>query len=350
MNFASDNCAAVHPDVMQAIVKSNQGHATPYGDDAAMDRVRDRMRRIFEAPGAAVYLVATGSAANALALATLVQPWQTIYCHRAAHIETDECGAPEFFTGGARLTLLDGADGKISPCTLRRAISATPHGDVHSVQRGAVSITNSTEAGTIYTPDEVAEISAVVKQHDLALHMDGARFSNALAFAGCSAAELSWKSGVDVLSFGGTKNGLMGVEAVVMFDPARAWEFELRRKRAGHLLSKHRYLSVQIEASLQGDLWLDMARGANAMAARLAGGLSSIAGVEIAHPVQANMVFARMSRAQHRRAYASGAVYHLIPVDAPLEGNDDDDLLSRLVCSWSTSAQEVDRFLELIRT
>ena len=347
MHFRSDNFSPVHPRVMDALVRANQGYATSYGDDTIMDRVRARLREVFEAPEAAVYLVGTGGAANALALATYVQPWQAIYCHRSAHMETDECGGLAFYSGGATLALVDGSHGKLAADGLASAISATRHGDVHAIQRGAVSITNASEAGTVYSCDEVAAISAIAKRDKLPLHMDGARFANALASLGCSPAQLTWKSGVDVLSLGGTKNGLMGVEAVVMFDPEKAWEFELRRKRAGHLFSKHRYFSAQIEAYLTDDLWLNTARTANAMAARLSAGLSSTPGASIIYPTQANIVFAKLSRARHRDAMQAGAVYFLMPTDSLSEGPDDEMLAARLVCSWCTTQADVDKFLEL---
>ena len=347
MNFFSDNASGVHPKVLAALNRANDGHATPYGDDVIMDYVRQQVRELFEAPDAAVYLVPTGSAANALALATYIQPWQMIYGHAEAHINIDECGAPEFYSGGARLVGLEGPNGKISPQTLESAIQTTPQGDVHAYQRGAVSITNTSEAGTVYSCDEVAAVSAVAKQHQIPLHMDGARFANAVAALGCTPADLTWRSGVDVLSFGGTKNGLMGVEAVIMFEPEKAWEFELRRKRGGHLLSKHRYLSAQMRAYLTDGLWLDMARTANARGARLADGLSGIDGVEIAYPVQANMVFPNISRAKHRAAIDAGAVYALAPFGTPLGGDDAEILASRMVCSWSTTEDEVDQLLDL---
>ncbi|MGR3344624.1 MAG: threonine aldolase family protein [Paracoccaceae bacterium] len=350
MHFVSDNCAPVHPRVMDALMRANQGYATSYGDDAIMDRVRARLREVFEAPEAAIYLVGTGGAANALALATYVQPWQAIYCHCRAHMETDECGGLAFYSGGATLVLIDGSQGKLAPEALASAISASPQCDVHAVQRGAVSITNASEAGTVYSCAEVAAISAIAKRDKLPLHMDGARFANALVSLGCTPAELTWKSGVDVLSFGGTKNGLMGVEAVVMFDPAHAWEFELRRKRGGHLFSKHRYLSAQMEAYLGDDLWLNTARTANAMAARLSAGLAAISGASLVYPTQANMVFVRISRARHRRAKQDGATYFLMPTNTAPEGADDEVLAARLVCSWSTTKEDVDEFLNLVRS
>lgn len=348
MFFGSDNASAVHPKVMEALVKANHGYAPSYGSDPIMDAVRDRIRDTFEAPEAAVYLVATGSTANALSLATFCPPWGAIYCHRRAHIEEDECGAPEFYTGGAKLVLIDGDDAKITPANLHSAIEGTVHGDVHRVQRGVVSITNVTEMGAVYTAAEIAELTAIAKEFDLPCHLDGARFANAIAATGATPAEMSWKAGVDVLSFGGTKNGLMGVEAVVIFDPAKAWEFELRRKRGGHLFSKHRYLSAQMQGYLDGDLWLDMARHANAMGARLAKGISALPDASLLHPADANMVFAEWPRGAHRAAKNAGAVYYFWPRDGSLDGPDDQALSARLVCSWSTTDDDIDKFLGLI--
>ncbi|MEH6774406.1 MAG: beta-eliminating lyase-related protein, partial [Cereibacter changlensis] len=226
MFFASDNASAVPPQVMAALNAANEGFAMPYGRDPIMTQVRDRIREIFEAPEAAVYLVATGTAANSLALATLCEPWGATFCHSAAHIQMDECGAPEFY-GSGKLLLVEGAHGKIDPVALDAAIRTASGGGVHGVQPAALSLTNVTEAGTVYSPAEVARLCAIAKAQGLACHMDGARFANALVAAGCSPAEMTWKAGIDVLSFGGTKNGLMGVEAVVLFDPQKAWEFEL---------------------------------------------------------------------------------------------------------------------------
>ncbi|TCP38891.1 threonine aldolase family protein [Rhodovulum marinum] len=348
MHFASDNTSPVPPQVLEALIEANHGYAMPYGNDVATTDLRDTIRATFEAPEAEVYLVATGTAANALALACLCPPWATVYCHRNAHVEEDECGAPEFYTGGAKLTLLDGADAKIDPAALDRAIGFTARAGVHNVQRGAVSITNATEAGAVYSPAEVAAIAAVARAAGLPVHMDGARFANAVVAAGCTPAEMTWKAGVDVLTFGGTKNGLMGVEAVVLFDPARAWEFELRRKRGGHLFSKHRYLTAQMAAYLDDDLWLKLAERANAAAARLSAGLAAIPGASLLHPTQANAVFAAWPREGHRRAQKAGAQYYLWPMDQSLEGAGDVPLSARLVCSWCTTDDEVDAFLALI--
>ncbi|MGO4854249.1 threonine aldolase family protein [Phaeovulum sp. W22_SRMD_FR3] len=347
MNFASDNTGGASPEIMAALQAANAGHMSSYGADPIMAEVQARIREIFEAPEAAVYLVATGTAANVLSCAILTQPWGAIFCHRNAHIEEDECGAPEFYTGGAKLVLVEGAHAKMAPEALDKVIRFTGRSGVHNVQRGMVSITNATENGTVYSAAEVAALCAVAKGHGLPVHMDGARFTNALVAAGCTPAEMTWKAGVDVLSFGGTKNGCMGVEAVVIFDPKRAWEFELRRKRGGHLFSKHRFLSAQMLAYLTDDLWLKNARHANAMAARLSAGVVA-AGAELTHPTEANAVFAGWPRAGHAQAMGQGAYYYFWPFDQTLEGPGEAMLTARLVCGWNTSEAEVDQFLGAI--
>lgn len=349
MHFASDNTGPVPAEVLEALARANEGYMMPYGADPLMEGVKAKIREIFEAPEAAVYLVATGTGANALALATLADPWQAIFCHRVAHVEEDECGAPEFYTGGAKLTLVDGAGAKIDPAALETAIAETGTKGVHGVQRGPLTITQATELGTVYTPDEIATLTGIARAHGMACHLDGARFANALVTLGCSPAEMTWKAGIDAVSFGGTKNGLMGVEAVIFFDPARAWEFELRRKRGAQLFSKHRYLSAQMAAYLENDLWLRNAVAANESASRLAEGLRAIPDAEVLYPVEANMIFAGWPRAGHRRAQEAGAQYYLWPFDQPLDGPGDEILTARLVCDWSASLESTDRFLSLIR-
>ncbi|MEI4473651.1 threonine aldolase family protein [Frigidibacter sp. MR17.24] len=349
MFFASDNSSPAAPQVMAALAAANEGYAMPYGRDAIMDRVRARIREIFEAPEAAVYLVATGTAANSLSLAILCQPWQGVFCHRNAHVEEDECGAPEFFIGGGKMVLVEGEHAKMTPDALRRQIQFTGRGGIHNIQRGAVSITNATEHGTVYFPGEIRKLTAVAREFGLPVHMDGARFTNALVATGASAADMTWRAGVDVLSFGGTKNGCAGVEAVVIFDPKRAQEFEFRRKRGGHLFSKHRYLSAQMDAYLTDGLWLDLARRANAAAGRLSTGILQVPGTKLVHPTEANAVFAAFPRAAHRRAQDAGAAYYLWPGDQPLDGPDAEPLAARMVCSWSTTAEDIDRFLGLVR-
>jgi threonine aldolase len=339
MQFASDNTSPVPPEVMDALVRANEGYARSYGSDALMEGVQARIRDLFEAPEAAVHLVATGTAANALALALYCPPWGAVFCHRHAHVAEDECGAPEFYTAGAKLVLVDGAHGKMAPAALAAALEQTGT-SVHGVQRGMLSITNVTEAGTVHTPAEVAALTSLARAQGLPCHMDGARFANALVATGATPAGMTWKAGIDVLSFGGTKNGLLGGEAVVIFDPAKAWEFELRRKRAGHLFSKHRYLSAQMAAYLDDGLWLRLAGQANRMGARLAQGLATLPGAGLVHPVQANMLFGWFPATGHARARAAGAAYNDLP--GPRPGS------VRLVCSWSTTEADVDGFLTLV--
>jgi threonine aldolase len=349
MFFASDNTSGAAPEIMAAVTASNDGYAASYGSDDLMDRVRDLIRAIFEAPEAAVLLVPTGTAANALSLALLTPPWGAVFCHDQSHIAVDECGAPEFYTGGAKLIGIGGAHGRIDPDALAQAIASDVHASVHGVQRACLSITNVTEAGTVYTPTEVARLAGIAKAAGMGVHMDGARFANAIVAAGCTPAEMTWKVGVDILSFGGTKNGCLGAEAVVIFDPAKAWEFELRRKRAGHLFSKHRFLSAQMAAYLTDGHWLRLAAQANAMGARLAAGIAALPGGRLTHPTQASMVFAGFPRAGHSRAQAAGARYNMIPFAQSLNGPGDEALTARLVCSWSTTEADVDRFLTVIR-
>ena len=334
---------------MEALHKANEGYAMPYGHDPIMDSVRQKIRDLFEAPDAAVYLCATGTSANSIALACLCQPWQTVFAHRNSHVEEDECGAPEFFTSGAKITLVDGKDAKMDPNALATAIDFAGRGGVHNVQRGAVTLTNTTENGAVYSVSDVTEIARVAKSFDLPVHMDGARFANAIAATNASPAEMTWKAGVDVLTFGGTKNGLLGVEAVILFDPQKAWEFELRRKRSGHLFSKHRYLSAQMDAYVTDGLWMQMARAANDAAARLSAGILEIDGASLLHPCQANSIFASWPRGGHRRAQDAGAAYYLWPMDQTMDGPDDETVSARLVCSWCTTDENIDDFLRLLR-
>ena len=349
MFFASDNTSGAHPAVFAALTRANDGYVGGYGNDAITTRATQMVRDLFEAPEAAVYFVATGSAANALGLSLICEPYQTIFCHRNAHIEEDECGAPEAFIGGGKLALIDGPHAKFTPDALRQTINFTGRSGVHNMQRGPVSITNTTENGTVYTPAEVAAITAVAREYGLPTHMDGARFANALVSTGATPAEMTWKAGIDVVTFGGTKNGLMGVEAVVLFDPKKAWEFELRRKRGGHLFSKHRFLAAQMEAYLTDDLWRDLATHANAMATRLSQGITSVDGAKLTHPTQANCVFASWPRGGHRKAQDAGAQYYLWPFNQTLVGPDDENVAARLVCSWSTTEADVDQFLDTLK-
>ena len=343
MNFASDNAGPVHPRVISAIIDANEGHAMAYGADRWTEGAVARIRDLFEAPEASVHLVATGTAANSLALAALAKPWDAIFCTEMAHIHEDECNAPEFFSGGAKLMALPAPQAKMEPETLRKAMASL--GSVHGPQRGPVSLTTVTEKGTVYSLEEIRALTSVARDFGSPVHLDGARFANAVAHLGCSPADMTWRAGVDAVSFGGTKNGLMGVEAVVFFDPAKSWELELRRKRAAHLFSKHRYLAAQMVAYLTDGLWLETARAANSALSLLAEGLRAQGHEPLWEP-QANLMFVRLPRAAHQRLREGGAQYHLW--DGPLESGDPDEpLLCRLVCDWSTGPGQVDRFLAL---
>jgi threonine aldolase len=344
MHFASDNSGPVHPKVLEALTRANDGYAMGYGNDPLSADVAQRIRDLFEAPQAAVYLVPTGTVANTLALAILCQPFQTIFCSEKAHIHEDECNAPEFYTGGAKLTLVRSGD-KMTPAALRAAIEAEGNRGVHGPQRGPVSITNVTEMGNLYSLEEMTALCALAKEYGLPVHLDGARFAQACVQLGCTPAEMSWKMGADVAVFGGTKNGCMGVEAVVIFDPTKAQEFEFRRKRAGHLFSKHRYLAAQMDAYLQDDLWRELALTANATAATLRAGLEDL-GLEIVNETQANMIFFRAPMKAHRAAKAAGAAYHYMePEDVP----DETPVMARLVCDWSCTQAMVSDLLATLR-
>ena len=334
MNFASDNVAGIAPEILAAIEAANHGAAMPYGADDITRRLEQRFAEVFEHP-VAVFPLATGTAANALALACLASPWGAIYCHEKAHIATDECGAPEFFTGGAKLVTCPGEHGKLTPETLGGKIAGA--GRVHQVQPAVLSITQETEAGTVYRPDEIAALSGLARHHGLALHMDGARFANAVAGLDCSPAAITWRAGVDVLSFGATKNGALAAEAVVFFDPAKADAIGFRRKRAGHLLSKLRFVGAQLEAYLAGDLWLRNARHANAMAARLGSGLACLPGARLLHPIDGNEVFVELTETAIERLASAGFGFYRWR-EAPV---------LRLVTAFDTAPAAVDAFLNV---
>ncbi len=347
MYFASDNAGPAHPKVIDALVAANNGYAMGYGADPIMEDVRAEVRKVFEAPQAAVYLIINGTAANSVLLASMSQPWQTIFCSDCAHIHEDECNAPEFYTQ-AKLTLVPSTDGKMTAERLRQKILGEENRGVHGPQRGPLSITQVTEKGTIYSLDEIRAMTATAQEFGMKSHLDGARFANALVALDCSPAEMTWKAGIDTVSFGGTKNGALGVEACVIFDPKIAWEFELRRKRGGHLLSKHRYLSAQMQAYLADGLWLDLARAANARCAQLAEGLRSHTGAEMLFASQANIIFFEMSRREHKRMLDGGAVYYVMNGD-PEVGDPDEKLIGRLVTDWSMTKDGVSQFLALLR-
>lgn len=342
MNFRSDNTAGAAPEILAAITRANDSAATSYGGDAITARLTEKVSAVFE-KDVAVFPVATGTAANALALATLTPPYGAIFCHENAHINVDECGAPEFYAG-AKLVPLKGDAAKLNPAAIEARLGYHIRGDVHHTQPAAISITQATELGTVYTRAEVEALSRLAKANAMALHMDGARFANAIASLGCKPADVTWKAGVDALSLGFTKNGAVAAEAVVFFDPARAADFAFRRKKAGHLISKMRFASAQIEAMLEGNLWLKLAGHANAAAQRLADGLKPLPGFTIAAPVEANEVFVKLpSEAAMKALESADAKFYL------WEPITDGRPLIRLVCSFATTGAEIEAFLKHCR-
>ena len=336
MNFCSDNVAGITPEIMAAIEKANQGTMPSYGADAITARVEQRLAEIFERDVVA-FPVVTGTSANALALSTLTPPYGAIYCHPEAHIMVDECGAPELYTGGAKLVPIAGDNGKLSAKSVAHALDNARAGDVHHVQPAAISLTQASECGTTYTAPEVGAIGEIAKRHKVKLHMDGARFANAVAHLNVSPAQMTWQAGVDVLSFGATKNGALAAEVVVFFDKALAESFGFRRKRAGHLISKMRFVSAQLDAYFENDLWLKLARHANSMAQQLVGGLKPIPGVTLLYPVEANEIFIRLPLDIVAGLRKAGFDFYDWPGAAP--GT------IRLVTSFATKAEDVAAFI-----
>lgn len=349
MSFISDNTVGASAPVMAALAAASSDSAAAYGRDDWTKRVEARLGEIFERPVAA-FLVASGTAANALSLACLVRPWGAVLTHRESHVAGSECGAPEFFSDGAKLVGLPGTGNKIEPVSVTQALAALPASALHRVQPQALSITQATECGTVYRPEEIAALKEVIAPRGLKLHMDGARFANALVRLGCTPAEITWKAGVDVLSFGGTKNGAWAAEAVVFFDPAAAEELQWRRKRSGHTLSKGRLIGAQFEALLTDNHWLDLARHANAMAERLAQAVAAGSSARFAWPCESNQLFLILPEALRRRLDAAGVGYlpwkegALPPGETIAEG----ETLARFVTSFATRPEDVDRLASLL--
>ena len=339
MNFASDNTAGISPEILAALADANAGAVGSYGADPITARLEAKLAELFEHE-VSVFPVATGTAANALALAAVTPPWGAVLCHPLAHIACDEANAPEFYSGGAKLVPVEGADGKLTAAGLA-ALLPGDLGNVHHAQPAAVSLTQATECGTAYRPTEIAEIAALAHRHGLAVHMDGARFANALVHLDVSPAEMTWRAGVDVLSFGATKNGALGAEAIVFFDTARGKDLSFRRKRAGHLFSKMRFLSAQLDAYVTDDLWRRNARHANAAAARLADGLAALPGVRLRHPVEANELFVELPEAVIVGLFAAGAQFY--------RWQGATSTCVRLVTAWNTTDADVAAFLATAR-
>ena len=348
MFFASDNWTGAHPKIAAALSAHASGYEAAYGDGALDRKVAQTFNELFERD-VAVFFVGTGTAANSLSLTAFSRPGGISFCHREAHILEDECGAPEYLSGGARLQGVDGPLGRIAPENLERALDRIAPEFVHAGRAAAVSITQATESGTVYSLDAIDAISAIARRHRLPVHMDGARFANALVSLDATPAEMTWKRGVDILSFGGTKNGCWCAEAVVLFDPAKARDFAFIRKRAAQLFSKSRFIAAQFDAYFEGGLWLETARHSNAMAALLAETISASGNARLGWKPQANEVFAIMEKKTMEAAKAAGAVFY--PWNPPhgfAEPIGEDETLCRFVTSFATTEDDVARFGKLI--
>jgi threonine aldolase len=337
-SFTSDNTAGGAPEIVAAVTAAAAGQAPPYGTDNWTSRARRRFSEIFDRD-VDLLPVSTGSAANALSLATLTPPWGGVLCHRESHINNDECGAPEFFTGGAKLIALGGENAKIDADELQAAVHRKV-GDVHSVQPFVLSLTQATETGAVYTAAEIGHLAGIAKSAGLRVHMDGARLANALAASGCSPAELTWRAGVDILSFGATKNGAVTADAIIVFDNSVTTELNFRAKRAGQLAAKMRFAAAQLDAYLADNLWLRNAKHANDMTARLAEGLNSVANTSLAGTPQANIVFCRLPQQVIDGLLHEGyGFYH---------GRWQPGVV-RFVTSFATTTHDVDELIHAVR-
>ncbi|MEJ2374108.1 MAG: low specificity L-threonine aldolase [Pseudolabrys sp.] len=332
--FASDNYAGVCPEALAALGRANEtGHELAYGEDSWTQMVCDRIRDLFETD-CEVFFVFSGTAANALALASLCQSYHSVICHELSHIETDECGGPEFFSNGSKLLTAEGPDGKLTPEAVERLV--TRRSDIHYPKPKAVSVTQATEVGTVYSIDELQAIASIARRRDLRVHMDGARLANAVAALGVSPAQITWRAGVDVLCLGGTKNGLAIGEGIIFFKRELAQEFAYRVKQSGQLASKMRFISAPWLGLLEGDVWLRNGAHANAMARRLHDAIKNLPGLAIMFPQQANAVFVRMPQPVETQLRERGwRFYSFIGSGG-----------CRLMCAWDTLPETVDRFAE----
>ncbi|MDA9650896.1 low specificity L-threonine aldolase [Candidatus Pelagibacter sp.] len=337
VKFASDNVAGACPEVLDAIIKANEGDSTPYGNDQISTELQDKFSNIFE-KDVIIFPTASGTAANALALSTMTPSFGNIYCHKLSHINTDECGAPEFYTGGGKLVTLQGINGKITADELDEAI--TGKGIVHHTQPSSVSITQVCETGEVYQLDDIKKISDVAHNHNLNMHMDGARFANALVSLDVTPAEMTWKSGIDVLSFGATKNGCLAAEAIIFFKKDLVGNVAFLMKRAGHLLSKMRFVSAQLDAYITNDVWLKNARHANKMGKKLSEGINNNSDINLSYPTEANEVFATFPR---------NKIDHLNSEGYTINEDEWDGKAVRLVTAWNTKNNDVEDFLEILK-
>lgn len=335
MNFLSDNASAAHPAILDALIRVNEIENHGYGDESETRRLKTVLSDVFETQ-VWVYPVVTGTAANALTMATLCPPHGAIVCHSDAHLETDECGAPEFFTSGSKVKAIPGEGGKLTPDALDQTLGQY-HDMVHMVVPSVLSITQSTEWGLVYSSQEVSALCDIAKRNNLFCHMDGARFANAVAHLNAAPSQITWRSGIDVLSFGATKNGAIAAEAVVFFNEELVRDFEFRRKRSGHLLSKQHYVSAQLNAYLEDGLWLDLARHSNAAASQIA----DAAGLKLHYPAQANEVFVGLSADEKSALRAQGFAFY----DWGAKSDD----LARFVMSWTTKQKDTDALSAALR-
>lgn len=336
----SDNNSGVSPEIMQAIIDENNGDSEAYGRDDMTKKSEDALKSLFENDELKAFNLISGTAANSLIIATLSPTFGAIFCHQDSHVYGDECGANEFQTGGGKLIPLTGKNGKISVPELEEAIEWFVIGEAHHSQPSMLSIANTTEAGTVYTPDEVNDLSVLLKKHNLKLHMDGARFANAVAKIGCSPAELTWKAGVDALSFGTTKNGTLGAEAAIFFNDTEDGSFIYRRMRSGHLVSKMRFISTQIIAYTENDLWLKNAGHANDMALKLYESVKHASNIKFLFPVESNVMFAEIEENTRTRLWQAGFRFYTRKLKSGTS--------SRLVTAFNTDPDDIEKFIEIV--
>ena len=349
MIFTSDNWAGAHPAIAASLSTHSTGFAPAYGASDLDRKVEAKFNEIF-GRDVAVFFVGTGTAANSLALSAINRPGGVSFCHREAHVIADECGAPEFFSHGSRLVPVDGAQGKMDPALLEREIARFPAGFVHAGQPMAITLTQATEAGTVYTAEEIRAVSTIAKAHGLPLHMDGARFANALVALDLTPAQMTHELGVDIVSFGGTKNGCWCAEALVFLDPAMATQAPFIRKRAAQLFSKSRFIAAQFDAYFENGLWLDIARHANAMAARLQSGIERSSHARLAWQSPANEIFPIVTKSFAKDLSGKGALfYEWSPPRSASHLVGEDETMLRLVTSFATTEDHVDQFVDLLR-
>jgi threonine aldolase len=339
LDFGSENTSPVHPEFLRAVLEANEGFATNFEAESWTRAALASLREMFENNDLQAFTVTTGTAANAIALGAMVPPYGSILCHWDAHIETDECGAPEMFTNGARQIPLEGEHGRLAPEQVERYLSRARIGDIHALQPAALSLTNLTEAGTAYAPDRIRALTEVAKRYGLGVHMDGARFANAAVHVGATPAELTWKAGVDLLTLGTTKSGSLGVETVVSFDRRFDKALAFLRKRSGHLAPKSRFLAAQLDAYVRGDLWKSIGSHANTMARRLAEGLCRLPGVKLVHPVEGNEVFVELPQAVEEALLRRGCRFQRNWRPEPRH--------HRFVCSWAIEEPHVEALLDV---